>query len=82
MDKNGTPELVTYHPQGYNQGYLCLYTYKNGKVISLKKTNVKKAKISENCTAAGWYDTYACSKNIFMLNGKVAVRVRQKPYIL
>jgi hypothetical protein len=62
MDKNGTPELVTYHPRGYNQGYLCLYTYKNGKVISVKKANGKKAKISENCTAAGWYDTYACSK--------------------
>jgi hypothetical protein len=62
MDKNGTPELVTYHPKGYKQGYLCLYTYKNGKVVSLKKTNGRKAKISENCTAAGWYDTYSCGK--------------------
>jgi len=51
MNGDKTPELVTYHPQGYKQGDLYVYTYKNGKVtpipnkvtLTLKKVTVKKS---------------------------------------
>lgn len=56
MNGDKIPELVTYHPQGYKQGDLYVYTYKNGKVTKMKR-------IDQNCNAAGWYYNYACKKN-------------------
>jgi hypothetical protein len=60
LDKNGISELVTYHPKGYKQGYLCVYTYRNGKIVRLKNKKNKTVKISEDCNAAGWYDNFSC----------------------
>lgn len=63
MDKNGTPELVTYHPKGYKRGYIYIYTYKKGKVTRMKNSKGRYVEIDEFCNAAGYYTTYACKKN-------------------
>jgi hypothetical protein len=62
MNADGISELVTYHPDGWKSGFLYLYQYKNGKFTRIKTTKNKAAKISEVCTAQGWYDTYSCNK--------------------
>lgn len=62
LDKNGVPELVTEHEEGWKLGFLNVYTYKNGKVQYVKTKKGNKAKISVNCPAIGWYEVYECSK--------------------
>jgi hypothetical protein len=62
MNQDGISELVTYHPNGYKNGYLYLFQYKNGKVTRIKNSKNKASRITECSTAQGLYYTYSCSK--------------------
>lgn len=62
LNRDGVPELVTYHPWGYKGGYLNLYIYKKGKVQYLKTKKKNKAKIDVSSRVAGWYYVYSCKK--------------------
>lgn len=57
MDKNGVPELISWHPVTYKTDTIYVYTYKNGKV---KK--VKNPAISICSQAWGWYNVSFCKK--------------------
>lgn len=57
MDKNGIPELVTWHPLGYMEDSIYVFTYKNKKV-----TKVKNPQIYMNSQAQGWYSVEFCKK--------------------
>lgn len=64
MNRDGIPELVTYHIEGKKMGYLQFYTYKNKKVKKLKcKTRQGTfSNVNVSCNAAGWYNIYKDKK--------------------
>lgn len=57
MDKNGIPELISWHLWGYHEDKLFVYTYKNGKV-----TRVKNSEVDLFCQVRGWYNAVFCKK--------------------
>lgn len=63
LDKNGVPELVTYHDISYKQGHLYIFTYKSGKIRRVKNSKGKNSVINVSSNAAGWYSIYKCNKN-------------------
>lgn len=68
MDHNKIPELVTIHNIAYKEFYINFYTYKKGKVIPIKNSKNKNAKIEAFSQAQGNYTVYACSKNHVHVN--------------
>lgn len=69
LDKNGIPELVTYHVLGYKNSTFNVYTYKKGKIKRLKEI------LAPTYTApTSWWGitVYACSKkhlHLSLMNG-------------
>ncbi len=37
LDKNGIPELITWYNVAYKQNYAFIYTYKNKRVVRVKR---------------------------------------------
>ena len=55
LDKNGIPELVTIHNEAFKWNKVKVYTYKKGKVVT-----VRKSKIDLNTQAIGNAMVYKC----------------------
>lgn len=62
MDKDGVPELLTWHKIAYRQDDVYIYTYKNGKMVRVKDSKGKSSVLAFHCNAAGWYSVYVCTK--------------------
>ena len=63
LNADGVPELITLHTEAYKTDYLYIYTYKKGKVKSLKDSEGNIATIDISCSAAGYYTVSVCKKN-------------------
>lgn len=62
LDKNGVPELLTWHANAYKQYYIYIYTFKNNKMVKVKDEERKDVVLPITSQAAGWYEVYVCSK--------------------
>lgn len=78
MDKNGIPELITWHNYAYKTRALYVYTYKKGKIrpvrvpaVPVGTTQGKYEIFASNYTGGG-FSVYGCSKkhlHLYLGNG-------------
>lgn len=58
MNRDGIPELLTWHGVSFKSDLVNIYTFRNGKVTVLRNSPV-----DINSQARGYYDVYACRKH-------------------
>lgn len=80
MDKNGVPELIAYHINGYKKANIYVYTYKNGKVkrvVNAAKQSTFSSSYEKYTIFASYYtggsaSSYGCSRrhlHLYLGNG-------------